>query len=191
MIADSNSTDIVYSNYFTGIHGNYLKPSIAKSGMDPDNLPVADPTKMDFDGATTGAKAWKDIWGAGQGIGAVKKVVPVSELVAGCRRNIKRPRAHADLRLNLNPFASLVADKTGVDDLLAFAPSSNEGMPFLPEISASMNRVALTGVGSSFTFLNFALMTSLPRQACSVESWPSVQTRSAPPVPCISRNESL
>jgi nitronate monooxygenase len=81
MIADSNAADIVYSNYFTGIHGNYLKPSIAKAGMDPDNLPVADPTKMNFDGAETGAKAWKDIWGAGQGIGAVKAVVPVSDLV--------------------------------------------------------------------------------------------------------------
>jgi nitronate monooxygenase len=81
MIADSNSGDIVYSNYFTGIHGNYLKPSIAKAGMDPDHLPEADPTKMDFDGAATGAKAWKDIWGAGQGVGAVKKVVPVSALV--------------------------------------------------------------------------------------------------------------
>jgi nitronate monooxygenase len=81
MIVDSNAADIVYSNYFTGIHGNYLKPSIAKTGMDPEHLPVADPTKMDFESATTGAKAWKDIWGSGQGIGAVKGVVPVSALV--------------------------------------------------------------------------------------------------------------
>ena len=81
MIADSNSTDIVYSNYFTGIHGNYLKPSVVKAGMDPDHLPVADPSKMDFEQATTGAKAWKDIWGAGQGIGAIKSVVSTSELV--------------------------------------------------------------------------------------------------------------
>lgn len=82
MIIDSNSSDIVYSNYFTGIHGNYLKPSIAKAGMDPDHLPEADPSKMDFEAATTGAKAWKDIWGCGQGISAVKEIGPASNLVA-------------------------------------------------------------------------------------------------------------
>ena len=81
MIAGSQAADIVYSNYFTGIHGNYLKGSIVAAGMDPENLPVADPSKMDFDKATTGTKAWKDIWGAGQGVGSVKAVVPVSELV--------------------------------------------------------------------------------------------------------------
>ncbi len=80
MIVDSAAKDIVYSNYFTGIAGNYLKPSIAAVGMDPDDLPEADPTKMDF-GAATGAKAWKDIWGCGQGIGAVKAVEPVSTIV--------------------------------------------------------------------------------------------------------------
>ena len=81
MIAGSKAADIVYSNYFTGIHGNYLKGSILASGMDPENLPVADPSKMDFEKATTGAKAWKDIWGAGQGVGSVKEVVPVAQLV--------------------------------------------------------------------------------------------------------------
>ncbi len=81
MIVDSNAADIVYSNYFTGIHGNYLKGSITATGMDPDALPVADPTKMDFDKAVSGPKAWKEIWGAGQGVGAVKAVVPVAELV--------------------------------------------------------------------------------------------------------------
>jgi nitronate monooxygenase len=81
MITQSGASDIVYSNYFTGIHGNYLKGSISNVGMDPDNLPVADPSKMDFDSATTSAKAWKDIWGAGQGIGAVKSVVSAAELV--------------------------------------------------------------------------------------------------------------
>jgi nitronate monooxygenase len=81
MIVDSGASDIVYSNYFTGIHGNYLKPSITAAGMDPDNLPVADPSKMNFDGATSGAKAWKDIWGCGQGIGAVKSRGPVAGLV--------------------------------------------------------------------------------------------------------------
>jgi nitronate monooxygenase len=82
MIVDSAAADIVYSNYFTGIHGNYLKPSIAAAGMDPDHLPEADPSKMDFETATSAAKAWKDIWGCGQGIGAVQSVTPTAELVA-------------------------------------------------------------------------------------------------------------
>lgn len=80
-IVDAQASDIVYSNYFTGIHGNYMKSSIIAAGMDPDNLPVADPSKMDFGAATSGAKAWKDIWGAGQGVGAVKAIEPVSALV--------------------------------------------------------------------------------------------------------------
>ncbi|MBD8686036.1 MULTISPECIES: NAD(P)H-dependent flavin oxidoreductase [unclassified Rhizobium] len=80
-IVDAYANDIVYSNYFTGIHGNYMKASIIAAGMDPDDLPVADPSKMDFGAATSGAKAWKDIWGAGQGVGAVKAVEPVSALV--------------------------------------------------------------------------------------------------------------
>ncbi|SCX20665.1 NAD(P)H-dependent flavin oxidoreductase [Agrobacterium rosae] len=80
-IVEAQASDIVYSNYFTGIHGNYMKASILAAGMDPDNLPVADPSKMDFGAATSGAKAWKDIWGAGQGVGAVKAVEPVSALV--------------------------------------------------------------------------------------------------------------
>lgn len=81
MIVDSSAADIVYSNYFTGIHGNYLKGSIAAMGMDPNALPEADPSKMDFEKATTGAKAWKEIWGAGQGVGAVKAVSSVADLV--------------------------------------------------------------------------------------------------------------
>ena len=81
MIVDSSSADIVYSNYFTGIHGNYLKGSILAAGMDPAALPEADPSKMDFETATSGAKAWKDIWGSGQGIGAVTSVTPVATLV--------------------------------------------------------------------------------------------------------------
>ncbi|MCJ9695143.1 nitronate monooxygenase family protein [Rhizobium sp. PRIMUS64] len=75
------ASDIVYSNYFTGVHGNYLKPSIVAAGMDPDNLPLADVSKMDFEQAVGGAKAWKDIWGSGQGISAVKTVEPVAKLV--------------------------------------------------------------------------------------------------------------
>ncbi len=79
MIVDSNASDIVYSNLFTGISGNYLKGSIRAQGMDPDNLPTADPNKMNFDEGA--AKAWKHIWGCGQGIGVVDAVVPVRELV--------------------------------------------------------------------------------------------------------------
>ena len=93
MIVDSAAADIVYSNYFTGIHGNYLKGSIAAAGMDPDALPEADPTKMDFESAATGTKAWKDIWGCGQGIGAVKSVVPVAELVDRLEREYRDARA--------------------------------------------------------------------------------------------------
>ena len=81
MIVDSTAADIIYSNYFTGIHGNYLKGSITAMGMDPNALPEADPSKMDFDKATTGAKAWKEIWGAGQGVGAIKAIEPVAKLV--------------------------------------------------------------------------------------------------------------
>jgi nitronate monooxygenase len=81
-IVDCNSDDIVYSNLFTGVHGNYLKPSIRAAGMDPDHLPESDPSKMDFGGGEAAKKAWKDIWGCGQGIGAVKAVMPAAQLVA-------------------------------------------------------------------------------------------------------------
>ncbi|MCH4542705.1 nitronate monooxygenase [Ochrobactrum sp. POC9] len=95
MIVDSNSSDIVYSNYFTGIGGNYLKPSIANSGLDPDNLPKADPSKMDFDKAQQdGAKAWKDIWGCGQGIGAIREVAPAGQLIDRLEREYREARQH-------------------------------------------------------------------------------------------------
>lgn len=81
MIVQSQAKDIVYSNYFTGIHGNYLRASIEAAGMDPDQLPQADPSKMDFEKAATGAKAWKDIWGCGQGIGAITEIVPAQQLI--------------------------------------------------------------------------------------------------------------
>jgi nitronate monooxygenase len=84
-IVESSSDDIVYSSLFTGVHGNYLKPSIRNAGMDPDNLPESDPSKMSFGGGDSAKKAWKDIWGCGQGIGAVKQVVPAAELVARLR----------------------------------------------------------------------------------------------------------
>ncbi|MBP6901831.1 MAG: nitronate monooxygenase [Burkholderiaceae bacterium] len=94
-IVDSSSDDIVYSNLFTGVHGNYLKPSIRAAGLDPDNLPESDPSKMNFGGDAK--KAWKDIWGCGQGIGAIDKVVPTAELVARLKREYDAARA----RLNL------------------------------------------------------------------------------------------
>lgn len=83
MIVDSTATDIVYTNLFTGIHGNYLRESIVNAGLDPEALPVSDPSKMNFgSGGSSKAKAWRDIWGAGQGVGAIKRVVPAAELVA-------------------------------------------------------------------------------------------------------------
>ncbi|WP_088184527.1 NAD(P)H-dependent flavin oxidoreductase [Sphingobium sp. Z007] len=81
MIVDSSGEDIVYSNLFTGIHGNYLKPSIVGAGLDPDNLPESDPSKMNFAELSDGKKAWRDIWGCGQGIGALDAVLPVAALV--------------------------------------------------------------------------------------------------------------
>lgn len=82
-IAKYKADDIVYTNLFTGIHGNYLKPSIENMGMDPANLPESDPSKMDFgSGGGSKAKAWKDIWGCGQGIGAIKQVQPTADYVA-------------------------------------------------------------------------------------------------------------
>ncbi|WP_297835093.1 nitronate monooxygenase family protein [Thermomonas sp.] len=83
-IVDGNSDGIVYTNFFTGVHGNYLKTSIVASGFDPDALPTSDPTKMNF--GETSAKAWKDIWGCGQGIGAIDRVQPVADYVAQLRQ---------------------------------------------------------------------------------------------------------
>ena len=90
MITTSGADDIVYSNLFTGVHGNYLKPSIVRAGLNPDDLPTSDPSKMSFgtdeSGERAKPKAWKEIWGSGQGIGAIEKVVPAAELVARFKR---------------------------------------------------------------------------------------------------------
>ena len=92
-IVDSDSDDIVYSNLFTGVHGNYLAPSIRAAGMDPDQLPEGDIKTMNFGGGEgSKSKAWKDIWGCGQGIGAVRQVVPVAELVARLSREYQAAR---------------------------------------------------------------------------------------------------
>ena len=90
-IVDGNSDDVVYSNLFTGVHGNYLAPSIRAAGLDPDNLPESDPSKMNFGGGAQ--KAWKDIWGCGQGIGAIHKVQTTAELVAQFKREYAQAKA--------------------------------------------------------------------------------------------------
>jgi nitronate monooxygenase len=91
-IVESNSDDIVYSSLFTGVHGNYLKPSIRAAGMDPDHLPASDPSAMNFAGGDGAKKAWKDIWGCGQGIGAVKAVMPTAALVARLASELQEAR---------------------------------------------------------------------------------------------------
>ena len=91
-IVDSDSDDIVYSNLFTGVHGNYLAPSIRNAGLDPEKLPVSDPTAMNFAGDKT--KAWKDIWGCGQGIGAITKIQSAADYVAQLKREYASARAH-------------------------------------------------------------------------------------------------
>jgi nitronate monooxygenase len=96
-IVDGNSDDVVYSNLFTGVHGNYLAPSIRAAGLDPENLPESDPSKMNF-GGSAAAKAWKDIWGCGQGIGAVDAVTSTAELVARLRREYQAARERLALR---------------------------------------------------------------------------------------------
>lgn len=90
-IVDGASDDIVYSSLFTGVHGNYLAPSIAAAGLDPHNLPESDPSAMNFGGDAK--KAWKDIWGSGQGIGAVKSVVPAAEMIARLSREYAAAKA--------------------------------------------------------------------------------------------------
>jgi len=91
MIVESGADDIVYTNLFTGVHGNYLKPSIVKAGLDPDHLPESDPSKMNF-GSDRPPKAWKEIWGCGQGIGAVKSVLGAGELVERLQREYQAAR---------------------------------------------------------------------------------------------------
>lgn len=99
MIVDSSAEDIVYSNLFTGVHGNYLRKSIENAGLDPNALPESDPSKMNFgSGSSSKSKAWRDIWGAGQGVGAVKEVGDVNALVTRLIREYRQARQ----RLGLN-----------------------------------------------------------------------------------------
>ncbi|MBS1132003.1 MAG: 2-nitropropane dioxygenase [Proteobacteria bacterium] len=98
-IVDSAAKDVVYTPYFTGVHGNYLSKSIVAAGLDPANLPERDKTVMNFGGATA-AKAWKDIWGAGQGVGTIDDVMPTAELVARLQQEYRSAKS----ALCSNPF---------------------------------------------------------------------------------------
>lgn len=94
-----SADDVVYTDFVTGVRGNYLRQSIVAAGLDPENLPASDPSKMDFAAATSGKKAWKDVWGCGQGIGAIVDVPGAEELVERLRREYEAARAR--LRLGL------------------------------------------------------------------------------------------
>jgi nitronate monooxygenase len=108
MIVERGGEDIVYTNLFTGIHGNYLRPSIEQAGLDPDNLPQADPSKMNFaSGGNQEAKAWKDIWGCGQGIGAVKDVLSAGDLVARLAAEYEAAKASTALKTSYTSGAAL------------------------------------------------------------------------------------
>jgi nitronate monooxygenase len=94
-IIDSSASDIIYTNLFTGVHGNYLKKSIAAAGLDPENLPESDKSKMSFDSSS--AKAWRDIWGAGQGVGLMHDVPSTAEMVERLKEEYKAARARLQL----------------------------------------------------------------------------------------------
>jgi nitronate monooxygenase len=97
-IVAGRAADIIYTNLFTGIHGNYLKPSILAAGLDPDNLPVSDPSKMNF-GSDLSVKAWKDVWGSGQGIGAISAIEGVAERVETFARQYETAKAELAARI--------------------------------------------------------------------------------------------
>ena len=107
-IVEGSAEGIVYTNLFTGVHGNYLRSSIEAAGLDPDNLPVSDPSKMNFgSGGNTKAKAWKDIWGSGQGVGAVKAVGSVEDLVARLEREYHAARAQLIAKSDYTAWSAL------------------------------------------------------------------------------------
>ena len=108
MIVSSAADDIVYSNLFTGVHGNYLRPSIVAAGLDPDNLPHSDPSKMNFgSGGNQEAKAWRDIWGCGQGIGAVKDIPTVADMVARLSAEYETAKAELAAKTALTAGAAM------------------------------------------------------------------------------------
>jgi len=100
-IVDGTADDIVYTNLFTGVHGNYLKPSIIAAGLDPDHLPESDPSKMDFGGGASKAKAWRDIWGSGQGIGAVHAIQTAAAYIAQLKAEYATAQAALGARVAL------------------------------------------------------------------------------------------
>ncbi len=106
MITEHGAQDIVYTNTFTGVHGNYLRPSVVQAGLDPDNLEGSDPSRMNFAGEGSKPKKWKDIWGSGQGIGAVRQVVPTAELVARLEREYFAARARLAATAPAEPNAA-------------------------------------------------------------------------------------
>ena len=108
-VVEGRADDIVYSNLFTGVHGNYLKPSIRAAGLDPDNLPVSDASKMDFGGGETKSKAWRDIWGCGQGIGAVDEVAPAAALIAKLSRQYREAQDQLAARVGLTASPAAMA----------------------------------------------------------------------------------
>jgi len=95
-IVESSAADVVYTNLFTGVHGNYLKKSIVAAGLDPDNLPVSDKSKMSFGSGS--AKAWRDIWGAGQGVGLMDDVPTVAEMVERLQQQYQAARERLGLK---------------------------------------------------------------------------------------------
>jgi nitronate monooxygenase len=108
MIVESQADDIVYTNLFTGVHGNYLKPSIVKAGLDPDNLPVSDPSAMNFgSGGNQEAKAWRDIWGCGQGIGAIREIPTAGQLVARLSAEYETAKAELAAKTALTSGSAL------------------------------------------------------------------------------------
>jgi len=110
MIVNSTGEDIVYSNLFTGVHGNYLAPSIIAAGMDPNDLPQSDASKMNFgSGGNQKSKAWRDIWGCGQGIGAVKNVPTAAELVARLSDEYEQAKAELAAKTSLTSGRVLLA----------------------------------------------------------------------------------
>ena len=110
MIVASTGEDIVYTNLFTGVHGNYLAPSVIAAGMDPSDLPKSDPSAMNFgSGGNQKSKAWRDIWGCGQGIGAVKEVPTVAELVARLSDEYEQAKAELAMKTSFTAGRALLA----------------------------------------------------------------------------------
>lgn len=123
-IVDGTAEDIIYTNLFTGVHGNYLRPSIVAAGLDPDNLPVSESRKMDFgSGGASSKKVWRDIWGCGQGIGAVKRVEPVAAFVDHLVREYAEARGRLGLAATGGTVSSAADRRVGMDQQLIEAGS--------------------------------------------------------------------